>query len=178
MPRTIVFVDGFNLYYSCLRGTAFKWLDVVALFRDGIVKVQDAQTEVTGVRYFTAPVKASYASHGVASEQAQTQYHRALMARHPDALQIVQHPGFDQADKALPIAQSITRIAPDQLNGWELVAAANLELKNYKDAVSALEKGLATISAPKDGAQPSAIYLRIQKRIESYREKLATAARQ
>ena len=90
MPRTIVFIDGFNLYYSRLRGTGFKWLDVVALFRDGIVKVQDAQTAVAGVRYFTAPVKASYAAHGVASEQAQTQYHRAMMARHPDTLQIVQ----------------------------------------------------------------------------------------
>ena len=90
MPRTIVFIDGFNLYYSCLRGTAFKWLDVVALFRDEILKAQDPNTELVGVRYFTAPIKASYARHGVASEQAQTQYHRALAARHAQMLQVVQ----------------------------------------------------------------------------------------
>ena len=90
MPRTIVFIDGFNLYYSRLRGTPFKWLDVVTLFRDGILKTQDPHTSLVGVRYFTAPVKASYASHGVASEQAQTQYHRALNTRNADMLQIVQ----------------------------------------------------------------------------------------
>ena len=65
MPRTIVFIDGFNLYYSRLRGSPFKWLDIVALFRDQIVRVQDPDTEVVGVHYFTAPIKASYASHGV-----------------------------------------------------------------------------------------------------------------
>ncbi len=49
MPRTIVFIDGFNLYYSRLRGSPFKWLDIVALFRDQIVRVQDPNTEVVGV---------------------------------------------------------------------------------------------------------------------------------
>ncbi len=90
MPRTSVFIDGFNLYYSRLRRTPYKWLDVVTLFRDEILKSQDPQTHLAGVSYFTAPVKASYASHGVASEQGQTQYHRALKARHADALHIVQ----------------------------------------------------------------------------------------
>jgi hypothetical protein len=31
MPDTIVYVDGFNLYYRALRGTAHKWLDLIAL---------------------------------------------------------------------------------------------------------------------------------------------------
>jgi hypothetical protein len=31
--RTIVYVDGFNLYYGALRGTRFKWLDLSALFQ-------------------------------------------------------------------------------------------------------------------------------------------------
>ena len=30
--RTFVYVDGFNLYYGALKGTPFKWLDLVALF--------------------------------------------------------------------------------------------------------------------------------------------------
>ena len=30
--RTYVYVDGFNLYYEALRGTAWKWLDLPALF--------------------------------------------------------------------------------------------------------------------------------------------------
>lgn len=32
--KTIVYVDGLNLYYSMLRGTPFKWLDLYSLFRD------------------------------------------------------------------------------------------------------------------------------------------------
>ena len=90
MSRTIVFIDGFNLYYSRFCGTPFKWLDVVALFRDESLRVQDPKSVVIGVQYFTAPIKASYATHGVVSEQAQTQYHRALVARHAGLMQVVQ----------------------------------------------------------------------------------------
>ena len=28
--RTIVYVDGFNLYYGCLKNTPWKWLDLVS----------------------------------------------------------------------------------------------------------------------------------------------------
>ncbi|MDN5856282.1 MAG: NYN domain-containing protein, partial [Actinomycetia bacterium] len=31
--RTNVYVDGFNLYYGCLKGTAHRWLDLEALCR-------------------------------------------------------------------------------------------------------------------------------------------------
>jgi 6-hydroxy-3-succinoylpyridine 3-monooxygenase len=29
--RTRVYVDGYNLYYGCVRKTAYKWLDIRAL---------------------------------------------------------------------------------------------------------------------------------------------------
>ncbi len=32
--RTIVYVDGFNLFYGALKGTAFKWLDLLSLARE------------------------------------------------------------------------------------------------------------------------------------------------
>jgi 6-hydroxy-3-succinoylpyridine 3-monooxygenase len=54
--KTIVYVDGLNLYYAALRGTPYKWLDLYALFRD---KVLEAGTEVEQIRYYTAPVKGS-----------------------------------------------------------------------------------------------------------------------
>jgi hypothetical protein len=31
--RTNVYVDAFNLYYGCLRGTPYRWLDLAALCR-------------------------------------------------------------------------------------------------------------------------------------------------
>jgi hypothetical protein len=53
--RTVVYVDGFNLYYSLLRRTNLKWLDIVALFRDHVLS---PNTYLTEVRYYTAPVLA------------------------------------------------------------------------------------------------------------------------
>ncbi|MBB4226964.1 PIN domain-containing protein [Rhizobium mongolense] len=35
--RTRVYIDGYNLYYSCLRKTAFKWLGVLSLFETQIL---------------------------------------------------------------------------------------------------------------------------------------------
>jgi hypothetical protein len=36
LTRTTIYIDGYNLYYSRLKGTPHKWLDIVALFRDRI----------------------------------------------------------------------------------------------------------------------------------------------
>jgi len=40
IKKTAVYIDGYNHYYVRLRNTAYKWLDVVALF-DMLIKVQD-----------------------------------------------------------------------------------------------------------------------------------------
>jgi len=55
MPlRTIVYVDGFNLYYGALRGTPWKWLDLRALAGRLLPRKHD----ITAIKYFTAPVDA------------------------------------------------------------------------------------------------------------------------
>ncbi len=50
--RTIVYVDGFNLYYRALKNTPYKWLDLHALFS----RILDKENRIVGVRYFTAMV--------------------------------------------------------------------------------------------------------------------------
>lgn len=30
--RTRIYIDGYNFYYGCLRGTPYKWLDLLPLF--------------------------------------------------------------------------------------------------------------------------------------------------
>lgn len=35
--RTVVYIDGYNLYYGLLRKTSLKWLDLFALFRDHVL---------------------------------------------------------------------------------------------------------------------------------------------
>lgn len=51
--KTIVYIDGYNLYYGLLRKTKLKWLDLFALFRDHVL---DDDAELVQVRYYTAPV--------------------------------------------------------------------------------------------------------------------------
>jgi hypothetical protein len=49
--RAIVYIDGFNLYYGCLQGTAHRWLDVGALCARLLPR-----DDVVGIKYFTAKV--------------------------------------------------------------------------------------------------------------------------
>ncbi len=84
--KTIVYVDGLNLYYGSLRGTAFKWLDLYALFRDFVL---EPDAEIEQIRYYTSPIKAS-SSDDPASPIRQQRYLRALKAHCGDRVQIIQ----------------------------------------------------------------------------------------
>ena len=35
--RTRIYIDGYNFYYGCLRGTPHKWLDLLPLFENHIL---------------------------------------------------------------------------------------------------------------------------------------------
>ena len=50
--RTHVYVDGFNLYYGAVRGTKFRWLNIVELTR----QILPAGHTIDKVKYFTARV--------------------------------------------------------------------------------------------------------------------------
>lgn len=50
---TIVYIDGFNLYYGSVKGTPNKWLDLEALCRRLVPK-----DNVVKIRYFTALISA------------------------------------------------------------------------------------------------------------------------
>jgi hypothetical protein len=138
LTRTIVFIGGYNLYYSRLQGTPFKWLDVVALFRDQVLRQQDPSAVVVAIKYFTAPVKTNYARHGPVSGQGQTQYLRVLMAHDSGLVEITQ--GFHIFQpSSLPVH------VPDQMPNkdqrqrvWmieEKLTDVQLALTVYQDAI-------------------------------------------
>ena len=52
--RSIVYVDGFNVYYGALRGGPHKWLDLQRYFK--LLRPHDA---IQRIRYFTALVDGS-----------------------------------------------------------------------------------------------------------------------
>lgn len=50
--RTIAYIDGFNLYYRCLKNTPYKWLDLRALL-EGLLRPEN---HLERIRYYTARV--------------------------------------------------------------------------------------------------------------------------
>jgi uncharacterized LabA/DUF88 family protein len=68
---TIVYIDGFNLYYGALKGTPHKWLVLAALSRRLLPKDQ-----IVAIRYFTALVAARQGDPQ--QPQRQQAYLRAL----------------------------------------------------------------------------------------------------
>lgn len=51
--KTIVYVDGYNLYYGCLKDTPHKWLNI-RLLCEHILQPTNA---ITAIKYFTARVR-------------------------------------------------------------------------------------------------------------------------
>ena len=53
MKKTIIYIDGFNLYYS-LKNTAFKWINPQKL---SYCYLNSKQHQIKQIKYFTAKVK-------------------------------------------------------------------------------------------------------------------------
>ena len=51
--RTLLYIDGFNFYYSAVKNTTLKWLNPVALASRAFPR-----NRIVGTKYFTAKVKA------------------------------------------------------------------------------------------------------------------------
>lgn len=71
MKRTIVYIDGFNLYYRALKGTAHKWLDIEALCKAALF----AHTNIIAINYYTARISGRVDATSPARQHA---YLRAL----------------------------------------------------------------------------------------------------
>lgn len=71
LARTIVYIDGFNLYYRALKGTPYKWLDVVALSQAAL----PSTCQIEAVKYYTARVSGRVDATAPARQHA---YLRAL----------------------------------------------------------------------------------------------------
>lgn len=69
--HTNIYVDGLNLYYSAVRDTQFKWLNIETLCRTLLPDIK-----IHKIKYFSARVKAS--RHDPAAPTRQDYYFRAL----------------------------------------------------------------------------------------------------
>lgn len=133
--KTIIYVDGYNLFYGCLKHSQDKWLDLYSLLFQRIVYAQNPVSELVCIRFFTADIKAKLASNGQAAQEAQQRYHRALIARYPDQIEIIK--GYYSLEKARLLEY---RQPPDKtarVDVWKLEEKqtdVNIALESYRDA--------------------------------------------
>lgn len=81
--RTIAYIDGFNLYFGCLKNAPHcRWLNVESLVRR-LCKENNPETDIVSIQYFTAPIKSGLSPRGIESVKAQSDYLRALKAHCP-----------------------------------------------------------------------------------------------
>ena len=161
-PRIAVYVDGYNLYYGRLRGSTFKWLDLVQLIEDILVK-RDQNESLEQVHLFTAHALATFATHGGASVEAQSAYHRALEARYGERFKVTygKH-SFDRDGSLLPEflpGQPYDRSKRTRV--WHLEEKktdVNLALCMYRDAVKGLYDRVILVSNDSD-AEPALLAL-------------------
>jgi uncharacterized LabA/DUF88 family protein len=78
--KTRVYIDGYNLYYGCLKRTPYKWLDLSKLFINHILPSSSEETfsyQDLSIKFFTADIvgKAAMSTDSLNDQQA---YHRAL----------------------------------------------------------------------------------------------------
>lgn len=70
--RTIVYVDGFNMYYGCLKKSPYRWINPVLLCQN----ILNETHEYVGLKYFSA--KVSDTPDDLSKSQRQQIYFRAL----------------------------------------------------------------------------------------------------
>ena len=102
-PKTILYIDGFNLYYGCLRDTPYRWLNL-ATFADVLLP----KNNIVAVKYFTAKV-GERPGEDPSKPKRQELYLRAL-ATLPRVEVILG--SFLSKAQWLPLADSIGSIQP------------------------------------------------------------------
>lgn len=148
--RTTVYIDGYNLYYGALRGTPYKWLDVVRL-SEAICHNQNPETHIQEVKFFTAPIKARISTRKEQALRSQRLYLNALQQRHPDRLTVVE--GFFQLTRGMFPKYQEPLDKTDKVAVWRLEEKqtdVNIALHLYDDVVQGNVDQVVLISNDSD----------------------------
>jgi len=84
--KTMVYIDGYNLYYGSLRKTAHKWLDIHRLFSSHIL---NSESKLLRVNYYTAPVLGKMCDDPDSPKRQRT-YLQALRKLYPNKIAIIE----------------------------------------------------------------------------------------
>lgn len=142
--RTRVYIDGYNLYYGCLKGTPYKWLDLVKLFEEHILPSSAPDRSVLlplGIKFFTARIK-EQAAKALDSVSSQARYHTALRKRYHGRIELIEgYYSLTQSKARLVDQDAPNKWARDcaQTLVWKLEekqSDVNLALQAYHDAIT------------------------------------------
>lgn len=150
--RTRIYIDGYNFYYGCLRGTPHKWLDLLPLFEnhilpsallkdgDGHIR-QSALLPSPSIKFFTAKIIESVA-RSTDSVSSQARYHTALRKLHDGRIELIE--GYYAVNKMkVKVVDSDEPNRPHreckEVQAWkveEKQSDVNLALQVYHDAIT------------------------------------------
>lgn len=149
MLRTRVYIDGYNFYYGCLKGTSHKWLDLVKLFKDKVLPSITAHSngvqlrldlENLSIKYFTAEILEKVAQDPD-SRTCQRSYLGALAKHSQGSLEIIKgNYALNEAHAKRVDPQNPERWPRDcqRVNIWkveEKKSDVSLALHAFKDAI-------------------------------------------
>ncbi|MBJ7313666.1 antitoxin Xre/MbcA/ParS toxin-binding domain-containing protein [Rugamonas sp. CCM 8940] len=144
--RTRVYIDGYNLYYGCLKGTPFKWLDLLTLFEQHILPSSTTPGKTSallplGIKFFSAKIleKAAKAHDSVSS---QARYHTALRKLYAGRIELIEGYYSLIESKAKIVDAAVPNKWPrdcQEILVWKLEekqSDVNLALHAYHDAIT------------------------------------------
>ncbi len=141
--RTRVYIDGYNLYFGCLKGTRYKWLDPLTLFKQHIIPSSMAPglTSVLlplSIKYFTARIVES-AAKAVDSVSCQARYNTALRKLYPGQIELIEGYYSVTKQQARIVDGDKWPRNCEEILVWKLEekqSDVNLALQTYHDAIS------------------------------------------
>lgn len=137
--NTIVYVDGFNFYHGRVKGTDFKWLDLWKLFNDHLLPASNQDFNLLSIKYFTAEIKANFASKGAAAHSAQQSYHRALEHIYGDRIEIIKGFYSSRIDSVMAHVEGQNPSKHNRCKVWKLEEKqtdVRMALHAYHDALT------------------------------------------
>ena len=127
--KACIYVDAFNLYYGCLKNTAFKWLDISLLCRHELPGLQ-----IEHIHVFAARVKAR--PNDPSQPVRQETYLRALRTIPNLTLhygRYVEHPMTLPRHNPAPGDAPFVRVVKSEEKGSDVNLASHLLLGAFRD---------------------------------------------
>jgi len=137
--QTIVYIDGYNLYYGALKHSQYKWLDIYKLFAERICPSIYGKKSHVQIKFFTADILGSV-SPSPDSTKDQRTYHNALLKLYPEQIHIIKG-SYSKEVITAKLMQDIPHYTEDRVKVLKLEEKqtdVNIALEMYRDVAKGI----------------------------------------